>query len=169
MLIIACCTKNDLINKLLYNIFFLITICFFSFYFKSILFSKIKKAVINILCSVNVILFLLCDIVLRKIYEVNTIVFAVTFLSIVIYALLYFEQLISNVTELNLLYQFDFWLVSGYLLYFLGGFVIILFYNNVETADQRGIAWSFQNVILFLSSVLSISGSLWIYYRRKYY
>ncbi len=168
ILVISCCTKNDLFNKLIYNVFFLITICFFSYFFRSILFDKTKRFAINIICIINVCLFTKFDFVLKKLYEVNTVVYAIAFLSIVIYSLLYFEQLISNVNESNLLYQFDFWLVSGYLIYFLGSFFIILFYNNVET-DQRGIVWALQNIILFLSSAVALMGSLWIHYRRKYY
>ena len=44
----------------------------------------------------------------------------------------FFDQVLRNVSELNIHHQFDFWLASGYLMYFLSCFILILFYDNVE-------------------------------------
>lgn len=168
LLLTVACYPNANINNLIYNIFFLITACVFSYYFKSILFNKTKRNIIKFLLVINVILFIKSDILLHQQFNYNTDVYAITFLSIVIYALFYFDQLLRNVNELNLLHQFDFWLVSGYLLYFLSSFFIILFYYEVDI-NQRAVLWSLQNFILFLSSVLTLTGSLWIYHQKKYY
>lgn len=166
LLIAACYTKEDSINKLIYNIFFFITICLISYYFKSILFNRMKRHIINFLLVINVMLFIRSDLVFHQLFEYNTEVYGITFLSIVIYALFYFDEVIRNVNELNLLHQFNFWLVSGYLLYFLSSFFIILFYYEVDIANRASL-WSLQNFILFLSSLNTIVGSLWINYQKK--
>ena len=168
VLFAACYTEEDRINKLIYNIFFFITISVFSYYFKSLLFNRTKENIIIILFVINLFLFIRSDIIFRQVLEYNTDVYAITFVSIVVYTLFYFDQVISNVNELNPLHQFDFWLVSGFLLYFLSSFFIILFYYEVEV-NQRAVLWSLQNIILFISSVLTLIGSSWIYYQKKYF
>jgi len=96
----------------------------------------------------------------------NTPVYASTFISIVAYSLLYFDQVIRNVNELEILKQFDFWLVSGYLIYFLSSFFIIIFYDEVPLR-HRAFLWSLQNMVLFISASLTFSGYLWITYKNK--
>lgn len=166
--IMIACNVDVALNRLIYNVFFFVTICVFTFYFKSVIPGKIKQNIINIIFIVHLVLFLKICFTYRQLFEINNYVYGITYLSIVVYALLYFESVLRNINELNMLHQFDFWLVSGYLLYFLSCFFIILFYENVEV-KQRAIVWSLQNIILFLSSVIAISGSIWISYRKKYY
>lgn len=160
-------TKNPFVNHVLYNLFFFITICILSFYFKSVVFDKTRESIISVVLIINVVLFVIYDLVKGGLPYINTLSYAVTYLSVLIYALLYFEHLIRNVNEMNLLLQFDFYLVSGYLLYFFSCFFIILFYDNVEI-EERYLLWSLQNAILFLSSIFTISGSLWIHHRKKF-
>ena len=162
-------TAEDIDNNWLYNIFYLITICILSYYFYQILNNRTKKYVVTFLLVINLVLFIVYDIMLKHFYkEYNAYVVAICFLSIVVYALLYFDQLLRNVSELNILYKFDFWLVSGYLFYFLGCFFIILFYQSAAI-EQRGNVWTLQNVILFLSSLITLSGNLWMHYHKKLY
>lgn len=123
--------------------------------------------IIVIIFIINLGLFIGFDLLHGGLIKVHTPLYAITYLSVVIYSLVYFEQVMSNVSEMNLLLQFNFWLVSGYLLYYFGSFFIILFYDNVEIND-RAIIWSLQNVILFISSVLTLSGSLWISRHRQF-
>ena len=154
-------------NVAIYNSFFFLTICVFSYYFHSILFNSFRKVIIVIIFIINLGLFIGFDLLHGGLIKVHTPFYAITYLSVVIYSLVYFEQVMSNVSEMNLLLQFNFWLVSGYLLYYFGSFFIILFYDNVEIND-RAIIWSLQNVILFISSVLTLSGSLWISRHRQF-
>jgi hypothetical protein len=154
-------------NNWLYNLFFLLTICIASYYFFQILQNKIKKYVIAILFVVNVSLFIRYDILAHQFFNTyNNYVNAFCFLSIVVYALLYFDQLLRNVSEQNILNDFDFWLISGYLLYFLGGFFLILMYKDANV-EQRGIIWAIQNTILLCSSLVTLTGTLWIQRRRN--
>lgn len=164
---IAVFTKNAFLNHVVYNMFFFITSCVLAFYFKSVVFDRVRKGTINIVLIINIVLFVIYDLVKAGLGDINTLSYGVAYLSIIIYALLYFEHLIRNVNELNLLLQFDFYLVSGYLLYFFSCFFIILFYDNVEIVE-RAVLWSLQNVILFLSSIITLSGSLWIHRRQNF-
>lgn len=161
-------TAVDIENNWVYNLFYLITICVLSYYFYTILNDKIKKYIIIFLLVINVTFFVYYDIISGLFYHgFNEYVYAICFISIVVYALLYFDQLLRNVNEHNILYEFNFWLVSGYLLYFLGCFIIILFYRSVNISD-RGSIWSLQNIILFLSSVVTLTGYLRIPSKKFY-
>ena len=165
---IACYTPDNKVNRIIYNSFFFITISFFSYYFKCLLKGKWRIRTLAFLYSINVVIFINTTLISHQLLLINNYEYAFTYLSIVIYILLYFVQVLNNVTELNLLHQFDFWLVSGYLVYFLSCFFIILFYENIDI-DQRALAWSIQNFILFLSSIFTLSGSIWIKSQKKYY
>lgn len=164
---IACYTEEQ-VNRVLYNLFFFITICTLSYYFNKVFITRLKKNITIIIFLLHLVIFAHTSLVSHKLYEINNSVYAITYLSIIIYALTYFDQLLRNVSEMNILHNLEFWLASGYLLYFLSCFFIILFYGNAEV-DQRGILWSIQNIILFLSAVLTISGSIWINYQQRYY
>ena len=168
IMIAIACHSDDEINRILYNSFFFITICFFSFYYYSLMLSKMKRYFIIGLFVLNLAMFIRLGIVSHQMVEINNYTYAITYGTIVIYTLLFFDQVLRNVSELNILHQFDFWLASGYLMYFLGCFFIILFYDNVEV-QYRSILWSVQNIILLFSSLLTLSGALWINYRLKYY
>lgn len=155
-------------NNWIYNLFFLLTITVFSYYFHQLFYNKQKKIIVRLLFIINVCLFIYIDILLKRFFDqISNYTSAFCFLSIVIYALLYFDQVIRNVSEVNILHQFNFWLVSGYLLYFLSCFFIILFYVYAGINGRRTI-WTLQNIILFLSSVITLTGNLWIQYRRKH-
>src|SRR3712207_2696179 len=93
-------TERDFDTNWLYNLFFLLTICVFSWYFYNLLLSKTKKYIVIFLFFINVGFFINYDILLRQFYAYNNYVFAFCFLSIVVYSLLYFYQLIRNVSEL---------------------------------------------------------------------
>lgn len=157
-------TKGD--NNWIYNIFFLITICVLSYYFDQILFGKLKRYIVCFVLILNLILFVIYDVILNEFFKENNYVRAFCFFSIVIYSLLYFYQIIRNVTEANILHLFDFWLVSGYLIYFLGCFCIILYYKY-PGPKERGLLWSLQNIILFLASIITLCGNYWSQKQRR--
>src|SRR5918993_2812894 len=150
VMIAIACHSVDQINRILYNSFFFITICFFSFYYYSLVLSKMKRYVIVGLFILNLAMFVKLSVVSHQMLEINNYTYAITYGTIVIYVLLFFDQVLRNVSELNILHQFDFWLASGYLMYFLGCFFIILFYDNVEV-KYWSILWSVQNIILLFS------------------
>lgn len=165
---IACYTPSDNLNRVLYNIFFFLTVAVFSLYFILVLESKLKKIIVQIVLLIQFLSFLYVNFIVNKLAGINNYTYGFTYLTIIFYCLLYFEQVLSNVTELNILYQFDFWLIAGYLIYFLSCFFIILFYENVEV-NQRALVWSLQNIILFLCSLTTLGGILWIIWGNKSY
>ncbi len=168
VIIAIACHSVDEINRILYNTFFFMTICVLSFYYRDLVLSAMKKKVILGLFVLNLALFVNQSVVSNQLIEINNYSYAITYLTIVVYALLFFHQVMTNVTEANILHQFDFWLASGYLMYFVGCFFIILFYDNVEV-KHRAVLWSVQNIILLFSSMLTLFGALWIRYQVKYY
>ncbi|MES2893895.1 MAG: hypothetical protein V4725_17885 [Bacteroidota bacterium] len=168
VIIAIACHSVDEINRILYNTFFFMTICVLSFYYRDLVLSAMKKKVILGLFVLNLALFVNQSVVANQLIEINNYSYAITYLTIVVYALLFFHQVMTNVTEANILHQFDFWLASGYLMYFVGCFFIILFYDNVEV-KHRAVLWSVQNIILLFSSMLTLFGALWIRYQVKYY
>lgn len=152
-------TKGD--NNYLYNIFFPVTICTFSYFYYNLLSNRIKRITVLLILAINLVVYLKYVIVLDGFYETyNNYVSATVYLSMVVYSFLYFHQLISNVSEQNILEVPEFWLTSGYLIYFLGAFFIILIYKEKE-ASLRAILWSLQNMILFVSAVIALIGILW--------
>lgn len=165
---IACYTPSDHVNRILYNVFFFIMICIISYYFHSLFEKKMKKNIVKVCFGLHLVTFITISLISPRLLEINNYVYGITYLTIIVYALLYFEQVLSNITEVKLLHQFDFWLISGYLLYFLSSFFIIFFYDNVDI-DQRAMLWSVQNFILFLCSVFTLAGSVWIKYQTRYY
>lgn len=167
LLITIAAYPNVALNNFIYNIFFFITICVISYYFHTLLVGKAKRAILYLLVVVNLLLFLINDVIYQQYDQYNPYVYSISYLSIIVYALLYFHQLMTNVDEKNLLYRFDLWVVSAYLLYFLSSFYIILIYGEVEVS-RHALIWSAQNIILFLSSAITLIGSSWIYYQKKY-
>lgn len=152
-------------NNYLYNLFFFMTACIFSYYFYHLLRGKARKITVVFLLLLNIFLFIFYDIIHKQFDGTyNNYVTATCFLSIIIYSFLYFHQILKDVNELNILHEFNFWLVSGYLLYFLGSFFIVLFYSEFKT-ELRGVVWAFQNIILFTSALIALTGNLWIKYR----
>jgi hypothetical protein len=158
---------ETVLNNWLYNVLYFITICVLSLYFYRVLDTTIKKNIVMFLCIGNVVLFIIYNVLLGRFFsDYNQHVYSINFLSIVIYALFYFDQLLRNVSEINILHRFSFWLISGYLLYFLGCFSIILFYTTIPVL-QRGYMWSLQNIILFVSSLIILTGYLRMHYHKK--
>ncbi len=164
ILFVACCLSE---NNLLYNIFFFISSCTFPYYFHAILIKRNNKNTVVILFVINVLLFIYYDVLLKQLMYENNYVRAFCFFSVVIYSLLYFFETITNVNEINILHQFDFWLVSGYLIYFLGCFCIIVYYKY-PTPEERAVFWTVQNSILFTSSIITLTGVVWLINHKKF-
>jgi hypothetical protein len=155
-------------NNWLYNLFFFLTISVNSIYFYKTYKTKAKKFFVVLVFIAYITWFIKVEIINGLFFDnYNNHVNALCFLGIVFYALLYFDQLLKNVSEKNILNDYDFWLVSGYLLYFLSCFFIVLVYKD-GNIEQHRILWSLQNLILFASSLITLTGTLWINYQKKF-
>lgn len=145
-------------NNWSYNVLFFINVCAFSWFYIALLKVKVKRFVILLCLIVNVIVFVYVNILKERFFsDFNSFAYGITFLTVIFYSLLYFHQLLSEVKRESLFLNFDFGLTCGYLLYFLGSFVIVIYYQNAE-AHQRGNIWAMHNIILFFcaTSILII-------------
>lgn len=159
-------------NNWLYNIFYFLSAATVGYYFKSVLAKKSGKKVVVVLFSAAALLYLY-DIFIYKYPYFNSYSAAYLFLCVVIACLLFFHEMLTTPNEENILMKFDLWVVSGYFMYFLGGFFIILsykYFTDTFTYDQRAILgdlWSVLNALLLFSSILTLSGQIWIAHRKK--
>ncbi len=154
-------------NNWNYNLLFLLTIIIFSWYFKNLFLYDIRKTVVNVFLGINIAVFIYYNVLRGQFFNsYNNYVYSVSFITIVIFTLMYFHQLLLNVKEESILLDLDFWLICGYLLYFLGSFFIILYYKDAPSS-QRGNIWASQNIILFLSAIIALKGYSYIANRKN--
>jgi hypothetical protein len=147
-------------NSWTYNIIFFVNILVLSWYYLDLFNTKTKSTITIALGALNVAIFIFINVVQRKYNDYNAEVYGLSFITIVLYSFLYLHQLLVNMKEESLLRSFDFWLVCGYLFYFLGSFVIVLYYNHSNDYFGRGDMWLTHNIILFISSVFTLFVSL---------
>lgn len=164
-------------NNWVYNLLFLLpdTLLFYFFYLT--LGPARKRTVVTLLALLNVSVFTVNDFVLNQFNEFNSFCNSCFSLSIVICVLMYFHQVLTNISEKDILLDFDFWLIAGYLLYFLGSFFIVVTYDYLasriqqhatfEQQTQLGNVWGVGNILLFLSASLTLIGNLWTQRRER--
>lgn len=149
-------------NTWTYNVLFFANILVTSWYYRTLFDNKIKRR-ITVLCGTfNLLLFIYINIIQGKYEHYNSYIYGVSFITIVLYSLLYLHQLMIGEKEESLLLKFDFWLICGYLLYFLGSFIIVLYYDETAYKSERGNMWLMHNIILFICSVITLVVSLQI-------
>lgn len=147
------------------------------FYFHGILQTRLKKIVTLGLMSVYILYVAYRTVFARGPFLFDSIGYALVSASIAVYVFLYFHQLLHNVTEQNILKQFNFWLASGYLIYFVGSFLIFISYYYLtkkilatytkEERDLMTALWGVHNLLLFISAASLLIGSVWLTSRRK--
>ncbi len=159
-------------NNWLYSIHYFLSAVIFAYYFVKVLTNRLNRLIAGSLFTLVLLIYFSTNIILENTYF-NSIGTAVFFLSVLICSFLFFNELLNNMTEKNILLNFDFWLISGYVLYFLGSFFIILsydYFSNKFNYDQQlilGNLWSIQNSLLFIASLLALGSHLWIAYQNK--
>lgn len=159
----------------IYNILYLITSLGLGFYFFSLLRDRWKKF-IAIISGLATLLYFITNT--DEIYF-DSIWHVIASTGIVVLIFLYLHQIMNNVTEEPLSLNFDFWYVCIQLMYHLGSFAIFLSYNHFtyryfsagsdikEVGQLLTYLWGVHNVLLFLGSLLTWFGILWIVYRRR--
>jgi hypothetical protein len=169
---------NGASNIGIYNITCLLTSVVIGFYFYATLISRIKKAAIIFICLLNAGYYVVNNLIFpgRAIFDSTAYVLLSS--GIVIMAFMYMHQVLTHVTEERLSMNFDFWFICSQLVYFLGAFAIFLTYDYLTQKILEGLyswedrvllthLWAVHNILLFLSSIITSSGILWIAYRRK--
>jgi hypothetical protein len=164
-------------NNWIYNLSLLPAFIAMGYYFHETFYSRSNKGLVKLVVTFSVVYFLVSTIIYGYSRIIDSIGYALLSITISFLSFVYFYQLLKYVNEYNVWANFDFWLVSSYLLYFLGSFFIFLLYSNLTynildtyTLEQRKmltILWSVHNVLLFLSSVTTLVSSIWIIYRSK--
>jgi hypothetical protein len=154
-------------NLRLYDIYYFLSALVFGYYFNSLLVKKINRKIVTGLFSLVVLNFILSDFIFLHSFF-NSVSTAFLYLTVIIASLFYFHELLATLTDKNILLNFNLWVVSGYLIYFLGGFLIILSYSyfsdKLSFANRTILAdlWAVQNVLLFITSTLTLCSFLWI-------
>jgi len=154
-------------NSWTYNIIFFVNIVLLSWYYFNLFNTKTKRTITIVLGALNAAIFIFINVVQHKYNDYNAEVYGFSFITIVLYSFLYLHQLLVGMKEESLLRNFDFWLVCGFLFYFLGSFVIVLYYNHSNDYSGRGDMWLMHNIILFISSVFTLLVSLQISKRNN--
>jgi hypothetical protein len=168
------------LNEWVYNVLWFLTAPFLSFYFLQILTEPAKKRSIIWLTAIVSLFFMVnfsADWISGEPEKLYSISASATCLCITIWCFLYYHKVLTNVSAGNILQNFDFWLVSGFLLTFLGGLFIVftylplsIFVYQNSTFDGRNlltIVWSVFNILLFLSAVVTLIVSIWINSRGR--
>lgn len=130
-----------------------------------------------LLLFISILNFFLNDLIFKQ-QLFDSFVSSISRLSLIILVFLYFQQVLSNVNDQSILLYFDFWLISGYLIYFLGSFFIIMSWSHLSkgivsepTAEQQqqfNTLWGVHNILLFISAFITFIGSVWIrHYQQR--
>ncbi|MBE7170618.1 MAG: hypothetical protein INR73_08505 [Williamsia sp.] len=164
-------------NNWIYNSLYLPALLVISFYFYRVLRSKKSKWVIRSLVLINGLYFIGRILFWGALLLIDNFGYALLSVSVTLLSFVYFYDVLSHVSESAIWQRVDFWLVSGYLLYYLGSFFIFLQFANLAynildtyTDKQRApltLLWGVHNVLLFISSLTTLLGSIWIAYRSK--
>lgn len=137
-----------------------------------------KKTVITIY-TLQTLYFIIYHWIIRNESVFDSMGNVILSTGMVIMVFMFLYQILTNITEESLSANFDFWFVSAQLVYFLGSFIIFLtfsyftrkilpveLYSN-ENRDVLTKLWGVHNVLLFLSSLLTLGSVAWITFRKK--
>ena len=159
-------------NNWIYNIHYIVSSIVFGYFFFRVLSDRNLRLLSMLLFGFTFLVLVITSYFIQK-TVFNSYGSALLFIVIVLSCFLFLRQKFKSVNEEPLFLRFDMWLVSGYLLYFLGAFLVILMYryytNKLPPEKQYLLAdiWAVQNVLLFVSSLLVLIGFLWGSFRKK--
>ncbi len=176
LLVIIVFTKY---NSYLYGYLYLLIGISFSLYF-FFLFESQKRRWLTLILGVATFLYYLIEWYLMGVEKLfPSIGFVITSTGIILMIFAYFIHLITHVNEESILRNFDFWFMCSQLIYHLGAFGIFLTYNKLTSNilptehysdENRALLtylWGAHNVLLFMGSLITWFGVLWIIYQNK--
>lgn len=185
LLTIGCFQMAPTDNNLwIYDVVSVLTSVCVGAYFYTVLQAPAKKRTVLVLMLLSLAYATIRNLGLNGPRLFDSVGYSLTSVSVVVYVFLYFHQLLKNVSEANILREFDFWLASGYLLYYVGSFVIFVSYyyltkrlmeNDTSLGDPSlrsarrllTALWGLHNVLLFIGAITLLTSSVWVSYRRK--
>jgi hypothetical protein len=164
-------------NLQVYSLLCVLTSFGLGAYLYTILIMRWKKALVLFFCILNGGFYLFNNIGAHP-QVFDSIAYVLLSSTIVILIFMYLHQMLSKVSEDPLSMNFDFWFSSAQLIYFLGSFVIFLMYGYMtgkfladRTMRNYQIAltwlWGVHNVLLFLSSLITLGSIVWISSHKK--
>ena len=145
-------------------------------YFHKILKGKSQKFIVFLFCAINGFYYLLNNVINEGLAVFDSLAFVTLSFSITVLSFMYIYQLMLNVDETPLSMRFDFWFTISQMVYFISAFAIFLTYGYLTKelfdsgqtrSDPLMYLWGIHNVLLFLSSLLTAGGVIWIFYRRR--
>jgi hypothetical protein len=166
-------------NSYLYSFLYLTTSVSFAFYFYLLLGSSKTRWLALLYGIVTLTYYLIKEVFLGADPLFPSIGYVITSTGIILLIFIFLHQLMTNVKEESLSLNFDFWFICSQLIYQLGSFGIFLTYNHLTAkilpeehfSDENRYLltylWGVHNVLLFLGSLLTWFGILWIVSRRR--
>ena len=163
----------------LYDFLFLLSsVCLTTFFY--LLYSSLTKKIIAIVIGASeACYFVFHDIINSPSPLFDSVAFVILSSGIMIMIFMYIHGLVANISDEPLLSTFDFWFVSGQIIYHLGSFIIFLTFNyltkkilpaELYSHENRAVLtklWGVHNVLLFLGSLLTTGGVAWISFHKK--
>lgn len=166
-------------NLTLYNLLCLLSSIGIGTYFYYTFISTLKKRIVIVYVIVQSAYYL-TDVFRADPPKVfDSMGFVILSVGVVLMSFLIMHQILTNVTEEPLSWNFDFWFVSSQLFYHLGSFFVFLTYGyltrklqisndySIENRVYLSQLWLGHNVLLFLSALVIAGSLLWIYFRKK--
>jgi hypothetical protein len=164
-------------NVWAYNILFLIGSVCMGIYFKKLLKNRLNQAIVIIFILLQSNYFITRNLVFDKLYVFDSFGYSMVSISIIIFSFMYLYEKFKNIDEIKIYYNSHFWIIAGYLLFYIGGFFIFATYYYLTdkimptyTYEERVLLtnlWGVHNVLLFLSALTTLTGSLWITFRER--
>jgi hypothetical protein len=166
-------------NLTLYNLLCLLSSIGIGTYFYYTYISTLKKRIVIVYVIVQSAYYL-TDVFQADSPKVfDSMGFVILSVGVVLMSFLFMHQILTNVTEEPLSWNFDFWFVASQLFYHLGSFFVFLTYGyltrklqisndySIENRVYLSQLWLGHNVLLFLSALMIAGSLLWISFRRK--
>ena len=146
-------------------------------YFYRLLQAPQKKKTVVLFTIFYLVYALIRNFTLTQVRLFDSMGYSIVSASIATYVFMYFHQLLKNVTGASILAEFNFWLASVYLIYFVGSFIIFVSYGyltnkilSTYTKQETHLLtalWGLHNILLFISAISLLTGCLWLTYRKK--
>jgi hypothetical protein len=165
-------------NLMLYSLLCLLSSISIGIYFYYTYHSKLKKAIAIFFGLLQAGYYLFDNLRATQASVLDGMGYVMLSVGVLLMSFMFMHQILTNVTEEPLSWNFDFWFVSSQLFYHLGSFFIFLTYGYLTrrlmssdySAESRlylGQLWIVHNVLLFLSTLFIGISMLWISFRRK--
>jgi len=166
-------------NTHLYSVLYLVTSLGFGSYFRALFQSVVKRRIAVSTGFITLLYYSVKTFILGSERALDSIGFVISSTGIIVLIFIYLYELMTHVKEDSLSQNFDFWFICSQLMYHLGAFGIFLTFNHLtskildtehysaKNRDLLTYLWGVHNVLLFLGSLLTWFGILWIVSRRR--